>query len=78
MAISRKPIRNRAARKPIRLGGRSVGSVKIAEGGKPGDRVGQDRLGLALAREIAEAHGGRSALSSRDGGGLSVLLLLPS
>jgi len=35
-------------------------------------------LGLALAREIVEAHGGRVALANRDGGGLSVVLSLPT
>jgi signal transduction histidine kinase len=34
-------------------------------------------LGLALAREIAEAHGGRIALANREGGGLTVVLFLP-
>ncbi|HEX3949539.1 MAG TPA: ATP-binding protein [Steroidobacteraceae bacterium] len=34
-------------------------------------------LGLALAREIAEAHGGRIQLANRDGGGLTVALDLP-
>jgi nitrogen fixation/metabolism regulation signal transduction histidine kinase len=35
-------------------------------------------LGLALAREIAEAHGGRITLANRAGGGLVVTLILPS
>ena len=34
-------------------------------------------LGLALAREICEAHGGRIALQNRDGGGLAVSLTIP-
>ncbi|MGA9422265.1 MAG: ATP-binding protein [Rhodanobacteraceae bacterium] len=34
-------------------------------------------LGLALAREIAEAHGGRVHLTNRNQGGLAVTLILP-
>ncbi|MEO8778582.1 MAG: ATP-binding protein [Rhodanobacter sp.] len=35
-------------------------------------------LGLALAREISEAHGGRILLANREKGGLRVSLLLPT
>ena len=35
-------------------------------------------LGLALAREIVEAHGGRITLGNRDGCGLTVTLVLPA
>ncbi|HEY5952242.1 MAG TPA: ATP-binding protein [Kofleriaceae bacterium] len=34
-------------------------------------------LGLALVREIAEAHGGRVSLANREGGGLSVTMTIP-
>jgi two-component system nitrogen regulation sensor histidine kinase NtrY len=35
-------------------------------------------LGLPLAREIAEAHGGRISLGNREGGGLVVAMVLPT
>ncbi|TZF90355.1 ATP-binding protein [Lysobacter lacus] len=35
-------------------------------------------LGLALVREIAEAHGGSVSLANRDGGGLCVSIMLPA
>jgi len=34
-------------------------------------------LGLALVREIAEAHGGRVSLANRQGGGVSVTITMP-
>ncbi len=35
-------------------------------------------LGLALAREIIEAHDGRISINNREGGGLAVTLILPT
>lgn len=40
-------------------------------------KPGGTGIGLALSREIVEAHGGQLTLSNREGGGLTVAILLP-
>jgi signal transduction histidine kinase len=52
-------------------------STKRSEPGSKSGAQGGTGLGLALVREIAEAHDGRIALSNRDGGGLRVAISLP-
>ena len=41
-------------------------------------KEGGTGLGLRLCREIVEAHGGVLRLEGRDGGGLDVIVRLPS
>ena len=51
-------------------------SRRFVRGGNAGDVVGSG-LGLTIVEEVAAAHGGRFALTERDGGGTCAQLFLP-
>src|SRR3546814_19756549 len=53
---------------------RVMGSARTRDDGKPERRQG---LGLALARQLVEAHGGTLKLQSRKGAGPTALVTLP-
>ena len=55
-------------------------AARLTEPFERGGRTGRSGagLGLSIVRTVAEAHGGRMALSPRVGGGLSVRVVLPA
>jgi two-component system, NtrC family, nitrogen regulation sensor histidine kinase NtrY len=71
--------RNSETRIEVRDRGEGMSDVVLANALLPfySTKRSGSGLGLALAREIIEAHGGRIALVSREGGGLTVALYLP-
>ena len=52
-------------------------TLLFAKGALYTPECGGTGLGLALVREIAEAHGGRVSLANRQGGGVSVTITIP-
>jgi len=60
-----------------RGGGMSEATLKQATLPFFSTKPGGTGIGLALSREIVEAHGGQLTLSNREGGGLTVAILLP-
>jgi two-component system nitrogen regulation sensor histidine kinase NtrY len=72
-------LRGSEQRLEIRDGGSGMSETVLANALLPfySTKRSGSGLGLALAREIVEAHGGRIALANREGGGFGVTISLP-